>query len=310
MDSQLKPGFTETFSTVFRHELQQDGSKLRNSVMGSMQEGASARTAINVGDSDPREDNSVVDNLVYTETELEPRWIYPRTFKDAKTASAIEAKHTNFTYHTISMNYAKSMAKGFGRMIDKVIVEGALGTARIGENGEETEAFPTDNIIEREPGSTGTLTAPSPITIDTLIEVRRILANENADMTLGSMTMVIGPDHHAEILDISRAISIDYNNQKPLTNGSIDYFMGLNFREITGRGILPKESVTVGGAQFVATKLPVYSMNSLELGVWREPMLELFPRKETSMASYGVKGWMMIGCTRLYEKAVVQIYAT
>lgn len=126
----------------------------------------------------------------------------------------------------------QAMRAGKMRAMDDKVIEAATGTAREGENGETSVAFPSSQVIavdnrnflhdaENVPAS-GAL----PLTIGKIITAGVML---DASEIEGEKVMAVSAVQLGNLLSSTPATAAEYNSVKGLVNGAINQLLGFTF---------------------------------------------------------------------------------
>lgn len=207
------------------------------------------------------------------------------------------------------------------RRRDLVAVEGLIGTAWTGENGDIPVTFNEKaNTIPVGYVQSGTYTA-SGLTFDkivrakTIFGMRNVLGQDVERQDLGGPEMVILCTHEelAALYGINEFTNILYSDQRPIASGYIDNVLGVRFIALTA-DMLPFGSRPLGTAADPTAGTPTtnvrtliaFTMNSVAFGV----LEELFVRIEelpTNQYVWQTYSEIAMGATRIEDKGVLKI---
>lgn len=207
------------------------------------------------------------------------------------------------------------------RRRDMVAVEGLIGTAWTGENGDIPVTFNEKaNTIPVGYVRTGSYVA-SGLTFDkivrakTIFGMRNVLGQDVERQDLGGPEMVILCTHEelAALYGINEFTNILYSDQRPIASGYIDNVLGVRFIALTA-DMLPFGSRPLGTAADPTTganttnvrSLVAFTMNSVAFGV----LEELFVRIEelpTNQYVWQTYSEIAMGATRIEDKGVLKI---
>lgn len=190
-------------------------------------------------------------------------------------------------------NYVMNIAHALGRKIDEILIDAALGNSVSVDADESGSNIGVANTIDEDFG-TG---SDSDITVEKLIEARRILATNNCwDKDL---YCVIDPTANAALLNETKVGSSDYNRGQVLVTGQMQPYMGFKFIEL---GDLLPAAVSNIKTMFA------FARSGLVLGVYEDIM-----SREGILVDEGFSrllyGKMIMGATRIEEEKVVPIEA-
>ena len=184
-----------------------------------------------------------------------------------------------------------SHAKAFQRSMDEAVLVAALGTAYIGEDGDEAVDLPSTQKVDVSYG-----TANSGLTLAKLIEARSILGENEAD---GETLLFFYAQKQLDnlLLNVNAVSSADYNNVKALVEGRITNFMGFEFVKTQ---LLPIDSSTnVRSCIAMAASGVAFSKNGMNTKIIvRDDLNETLQIR--TKARYGA--------TRTEEEKVVAVY--
>ena len=115
-------------------------------------------------------------------------------------------------------SYTRTMAAGFGRLIDEVIMDAADASAKTGVKGNGAAAtLDGDHTIPA--GGSG-------LDLPKIIEASRKLNSAEMD---DDRHWAVTARQLEDLLGITEIIDSDFNTVKALTSGKVDNFMGFNF---------------------------------------------------------------------------------
>ena len=192
--------------------------------------------------------------------------------------------------------YAEKMANGFGRKIDDVIIAAATGTATTvtsslaGTTG--TASMLAGNIIGEDFG-----TANSDLTIEKVIEAKRILKKNEVDMD-EPMYLVLNASAEASLLNTVKATSRDYGVTR-LETGEVSLLLG--FKVLRSERILGALSSESDPKLCLA-----YSRSAIALAMNMDVRTNIAQNPERRHA-WQVYMQMSLGAVRLEEEKVVSI---
>ena len=173
-----------------------------------------------------------------------------------------------------------------GRAMDDLIIAAATGTAKTGEDGTTSTAFPS--------GQTAGTTAGG-LTIVKLREAMQLLIAAEVDVDNEPLFCAIGAQQHDDLLGQTQAISLDFTNKPVLVDGRIRSFMGFNF--------IDSQRLALSGTDRTAI---CFAKSGLHLGFWNDIEVQISDRADKSYSTQVYcKG--TFGATRVEEKKVVAI---
>jgi hypothetical protein len=185
----------------------------------------------------------------------------------------------------------QSHAKAFQRSMDEAVLNAAIGTAYIGEDGDEAVDLPSTQKVDVSFGS-----ANSGLTLAKLIEARSILGENEAD---GERLIFFYAQKQLDnlLLNVNQVSSADYANVKALVEGKVNMFMGFEFIKTQ---LLPIDSSTnVRTCVAMAASGVAFSKNGMSTKIIvRDDLNETLQIR--TKARYGA--------TRTEEEKVVAVY--
>ena len=288
MSTEITTAFVDTFRPSVLHLANQKESRLRNFVdletlpngdrhyferMSAPQDTASLRTSRH-GDT-PQVD-----------TPHSRRALDPEVYEHADLIDIGDDKRTAIA---AANNYAMLFGEMFGRTMDKVIIDAALGSANTGHDGSTAVALPAAQQISA---------SATDLTVAKLRSAKDILGDNEADEDLH---IACTQSQITNLLTETEITSSDYNTVKALVQGEVDTFMGFRFHRIKASLISTDGS---GDRQVVA-----WSRRGIKLGVNEAPTIRVSERADKSY-SQQVYMRMDIGAVRMEEERVVEIACT
>lgn len=198
----------------------------------------------------------------------------------------------------------QAMRAGKHRKMDSAIRTGFFASAREGETGETTVAFPSAQVISAAsrkflhaaettalPGS-GSL----PLTIGKLILARSMLAKSN--IVGGKRYIAVDSDDISGLLSTIPATSGDYATLKRLESGELDQFMGFTF--------VRDENLGSKSGDSTIRELPVWLDKAMIYKAREIVTATITIRGDKSMRPYAYYE-MQHGVMRRYDKGVIKM---
>lgn len=193
--------------------------------------------------------------------------------------------------------YAQKIVNALGRQADDILLSALYGSANSYDRDETATgtALTAGQIIDEDFG-----TANSGLTIAKLIEARRILLANNADLDSETPVVLFDGQSEMDLLGTTQVTSSDYNTVKALVAGEVDTFMGFKF--VRCQRLADAQHKT--SESFVRT---IVFMPSA-LGVVKNGDMETMISERNDLAhSIQVYSRMYLGAVRLEEEKVVVI---
>jgi hypothetical protein len=189
-----------------------------------------------IGTSDPKKVNTVVPDSPEGIIDMTRRVGSFESFHDGKFIESIQKVHQ---LQDPTNEVMAAMRAGKMRYADKKIRDSFFASVRIGESGENTLNYPSENIIlaaDRDflhAQETGALPASGalPLTLGKLLKVRGLIKKSRVmDILPGSrMKIAVRQDDISQLLSTIAVTSADYATVRRLESGEINSFMGFDF---------------------------------------------------------------------------------
>lgn len=164
-----------------------------------------------------------------TDSPLSKRWIrpYPQDL-----ASLFDEWDETFLGDVVLPNSDTVQSHGYGynRLIDRTIIEAAVGTAFTGETGTTAVVLPSSQKIAVNFVETGA-PANSGLTIGKLRQAKFMFDDNEVDEDEMRVMAVTGRQLQ-DMLRTTEVTSSDFNTVKALVEGKVDTFMGFKFRRV------------------------------------------------------------------------------
>lgn len=304
MSFNVSTAFVQQYSTNVMMLLQQQGSRLRNTVQSYKFQGKAASMAEQFGSVSPVRNQSRHSDTPLISTPQDKRWIYPN---DYDWADLIDNQDKLRMLIDPTSQYAMAGAWAMGRAIDDEIISGIFNSNNTGENGTSaTGLLSAFNSGSQAVAANTGASSNTGLNIAKLRAAKRILLASEVDIDNDPLYMVITAKQHDDLLNEAQAISLDYNSTPVLVNGKINSFMGFNFihsERIPGgasfnTAINPAVTGYTTGSQWM---VPFYSKSGMALGLWNDVQTSI-DRRADKRNSYQVYVTGTFGGARLEEK--------
>lgn len=281
MSVQVTTAHVQQYKANIQLALQQKGSRLRRTVTVEQFYGKAAKAIEQVGAVAVSEVTVRHGDTPRTDTPHFARWVTPRDFDGA---DMIDSEDKIRMLVDPQSSYVMNWTAGMGRAIDDEIIRAATGTCMVGENGTTSEVHDGTNW-NIDPGGVG-------LTVTKLRTARRILGAAEVDPD-EELFCILSWDQIEDLLGETLLVSNDYNTVKPLADGKITAFMGLNF-------VQSERILNDGTDDWVL----VYPKSGMLLGVWNDLTVKVdeLPTRRYSTQVY-VKG--TYGATRTHHSPTV-----
>ena len=315
MSFNVSTAFVQQYSTNVQMLLQQQGSRLRNTVQNMKFQGKAASMAEQFGQVSPVRNQSRHSDTPLISTPQDKRWVYPN---DYDWADLIDSQDKLRMLIDPTSNYAMAGAWAMGRAMDDEIISGLLNSNNTGENGTSaTGTLYAYNSNSQSVAATTGASAATGLNIAKLRLAKRKLLEAEVDVDNDQLFVAITARQHDDLLNEAQAISLDYNTKPVLVDGKITQFMGFNFvhsERIPGganfnTAINPAiatgstDGTYTAGSRYM---LPCWAKSGMALGVWNDIQTSI-DRRADKRNSYQVYVTGTFGAARMEEKKCVII---
>lgn len=315
MSFNVSTAFVQQYSTNVQMLLQQQGSRLRNTVQNMKFQGKAASMAEQFGSVSPVRNQSRHSDTPLISTPQDKRWVYPN---DYDWADLIDSQDKLRMLIDPTSNYAMAGAWAMGRAMDDEIISGLLNSNNTGENGTSaTGTLYAYNSNSQSVAATTGASAATGLNIAKLRLAKRKLLEAEVDVDNDQLFIAITARQHDDLLNEAQAISLDYNTKPVLVDGKITQFMGFNFvhsERIPGganfnTAINPAIATGSSDGTYTAGTrymLPCWAKSGVALGVWNDIQTSI-DRRADKRNSYQVYVTGTFGAARMEEKKCVII---
>lgn len=285
----ISVAFVQQYSDNIIQLAQQKGSVLRNTVMNKSVVGRNAnfdRIGATVAHKKvARHGPTPISDVPHSR-----RRVY---LEDFEWASLIDTNDELKTLIDPKSSYVTAGGMSLGRSMDDEIIAASTGnsTAVGVAESESSVALPAKQKILKDFGA-----ADSNLTIEKLIEARRILMANDIDMS-EELTFVVNASALMNgLMQENEIQSFDYNTVKALVRGDIDTFMGFNF--VRTERLLGGDSTPV--------LCLAYAKSAIGLALGKDISSRVSERDDLSYSWQAFTN-MTIGAVRVEEEKVVSI---
>ena len=315
MSFNVSTAFVQQYSTNVQMLLQQQGSRLRNTVQNFKFQGKAASMAEQFGSVSPVRNQSRHSDTPLISTPQDKRWMYPN---DYDWADLIDSQDKLRMLIDPTSSYAMAGAWAMGRAIDDEIISGLLNSNNTGENGTSaTGTLYAYNSNSQSVAATTGASAATGLNIAKLRLAKRKLLEAEVDVDNDQLFIAITARQHDDLLNEAQAISLDYNTKPVLVDGKISQFMGFNFvhsERIPGGAnfnTVINPAIATGSTDGTYTSgsrymLPCWAKSGMALGVWNDIQTSI-DRRADKRNSYQVYVTGTFGAARMEEKKCVII---
>lgn len=292
MSENIPALFTTQYTTNLEMLLQQKGSKLRGKVREGFHVGKMASPVNQVGAVALQSPAGRFAPLNRVDANFTRRWVIPQ---DGELPQLVDTFDELKTIVDPKSMYVQNAAMAVGRAWDDAIIAAATATATIGTDNASlsSETFNTTNF---QIASTFGSSSASGLTVAKLIEAKRILRHYHNDLETDPLTLVIGSQQEADLLNQVQVVSTEFNDRPVLVDGKLTRFLGFD--------IVVSERLAT--ASNVRTCL-VWVKSGMYLGIWKDMTNRIDIRVDLSSQPYQVYTSVSYGATRLQPGKVLSI---
>ena len=291
MSINLPSHYVSQFSSNIQLLLQQEGSRLRNTVMSGNHVGKQASPVDQIGAIEMQPVSSRFAAMGRVDAAVDRRWVFPSDFDLPQLIDSFDKLRLLTDPQS---SYVQNAVQAAGRQIDKLIIAAAIGTAKTGETGATSTILPTGQKVVVGFGAA----ADVGLTVAKLKEAKRLLMA--ADVSpMEELYLPLGATQHDNLLSEMQIISKEFGaDSAVLKEGKIQRFLGINFihTELAVANL-------VGGD----VTLPLYAKSGMYLGIWNDIITDISQRKDIQSIPWQAYVMMTMGATRIEEEKVVQI---
>jgi hypothetical protein len=298
MSENLFTLFTTQFSTALELKLQQMGSKLRGKVRGGTHVGKQASPVNQIGAIQSSAPAGRFAPKNRTDATFTRRWVFPT---DREIDQLIDSYDELRTIVDPKSEYVENAAMAVGRDWDDNLISSAFGTA---QTGIDASAFTPENFnASTSVGNAGFqvvsnfgASSANGLTVAKLIETRRVFRHNHVDLDNDGMTLVIGSQQEADLLNQVQVVSREYNDKPVLVDGRVTRFLGFD--------VVVMERLNVASS---VRSCIAFVKSGLYLGMWKDVTNRVSIRNELSSEPYDLFTSHTFGSTRTQPGKVVQI---
>jgi hypothetical protein len=272
------------------------GSKLRGKVREGFHVGKMASPINQVGAISLKQPAGRFVPKNRTDAQFVRRWVFPL---EGEIDQLIDSFDELQTIVDPKSQYTENAANAVGRGWDDAIIVQATGTAQIGQDASalSSETFSTTNFqISASFGSS----AAAGLTVAKLIEAKRIFRHYHNDLETDPLTVVIGSQQEADLLNQVQVVSTEFNDRPVLVDGQVKRFLGY---DVVVSERLPQTTVGTTRGVLAFVKSGIY------LGMWKDITNRVSIRNDLSSEPWDLWTSVMYGASRLQPGKVIQILA-
>ena len=270
--------------------LQQRGSKLANTVMSGTHIGKQASPVDQIGAVTAQKVTTRFGPMQRVDAPTDRRWVFPVDYdlpQYIDTFDQLRLLNDPKSHYIVNGMYA------MGRAMDDEIIAAFFGTAKTGENGGTSTAFPAGDVVAVDEGAA----SATGLTLEKLIAAKEQLLAAEVDVEMEPITACISARQHSDLLRETEIASKDYNEKAVLVDGMVRQFLGINF--------VLTERLGVDGSSY--REVPIFVKSGMYLGKWQEITSSVAQRHDLRGEPWQVYAHGTFGATRLEEGKVIKI---
>lgn len=287
--SQNVPGhFVTQYTTNVQLLLQQTQSSLRPYVSMGNHIGSAAVPVDQIGKVEALTVSGRFAPITDQDIPTDRRWVYPI---DKRISTLVDHFDKLRLMMDPTNEYVRSTAAGMNRAIDDIIAAAFFAAANTGVAAATSTVFATANQVSVNVG--GTTSGLNVAKIRKAVQLLRSYFVDPSDEIYCAVSSI----QIDNLLNEVQVISSDFNQVKPLVDGNVTRFMGVNF--------IPCERLPVNGSSY--RRVPVWVKSGMHLGIWNDVRGDMSQRKDLVGLPWQVYTDMTIGATRLEENRVIEL---
>ena len=280
--------FVEQYSTVLQALLQQMEARFRPYFMTGSHRGDGAAVVDQYGAIEAYQPVGRNAPLVGQDVSADRRWVYPADREIVRWVNEYDKLRMLIDP---TSDFMRGVAMGMARAEDDICIGAFFGTAQTGNGGGTATTFPAAQQVGVNVGGT-----TSGMNIDKLLNAKRILAANFVDPS-EEVYCAVSARQVEDLLKQAQVVSSDFNSVKPLTDGKVTRFLGVNF--------IPSERLDTDGSGY--RRVPIWVKSGVHMGVWGDTKSNIVQRHDLSGTPFQIYSRFTLGATRTEEGRVVEI---
>jgi hypothetical protein len=280
--------YVEQYSTILQALLQQMDARFRPYVMTGNHVGDGAAVVDQYGSIEAQQPVGRNQALVGQDVTADRRWVYPNEREVTRWVNKYDKLRMLIDP---TSEFMRGVAAGMARAEDDIIINAFFGTAQTGNAGGTATTFPSAQQVSVDTGGTG-----SGLNVDKLLRGKRILAANQVDPS-EEIYCAVSAVQTEDLLKQAQVVSSDFNTVKPLADGKVVRFLGINF--------FPSERLLLNASS--QRRVPLWVKSGMHMGVWGDTMSDITQRKDLSGFPWQIHSNFTKGATRVEEGRVVEL---
>jgi len=292
MSINIPTHFVQQYTSNIDLLLQQQGSKLRNSVSAGTYVGKQASPVDQIGKIEMQSVTSRFSPMTRVDAPTDRRWVFPSDFDLPQLIDSFDKLRL---ITDPKSSYVSNAVMAAGRQFDRLILSAMTGTAKTGESGGTSTSFTSGNEVTVSIGGTN-----STLNVAKLRAVKKLMMANFVDFDMEEAFVCLTAVDHDALLGEIQVVNRDYNDGVPvLKDGKVMSFMGFNFIHCE-----LAETVLAGTNKVT---LPVWVKSGMHLGVWGDIQNSIAIREDLQGRPWQLYTQMTAGATRIEENKVYSI---
>lgn len=292
MSENISKLFTTQFATNLELKLQQMGSKLRGRVSEGAYVGKQASPVNQIGAIQLKAPAGRFAPKNRTDADFTRRWVFPQ---DGEIDQLIDGFDLLRTIVDPKSQYVQNAAMAVGRGWDDAIIAAFFATSYTGQDAAAltAETFDTGSFQIASTFGAGSAVG---LTVDKMIEIKRLFRHYHVDLESEEATIIIGSTQEADLFKQTQVTNLDYTDRPVLVDGKVTRFMGLNIV------VSERLSVVSNVRNCIA-----FVKSGMHLGVWKDMVNRVSIRNELSSEPYDLYTAVSFGATRTQPGKVLSV---
>ena len=231
----------------------------------------------------------------------ERRWVQPTSFFTHTICDNFDKVRTRVQ---LNSPYLKSQMNAMNKEMDIKVIDSALATSVVGEEGGSTVTFAND-------GGTSIAVGTTDLTSVKLLDGLKSLKEGEVDLDdpEEAIICVITPHQEATLLNDEKFINADYISKQLLAErGNLTWWKGINFiisNQLTGKVDGVRADVDPGANE--DRSVLMWAKSGMHLGLWDDIHGKIVERTDLTNDPPEMSVYATIGATRLEGAKVVEI---
>jgi hypothetical protein len=255
--------------------------------------GEGFRPEMTVGEAAVQERTVRLEKRTPQELGVNGRWLSPRDYD----CGPYPEDTLDRVRNGIQLNgtFVQSSVAAINRHKDRVAVTAMFGSAATGKNGTGAAAVFDTTDMRVAAGGTN-------MTVAKLADAKAKLIYQEVDLDEEQAHVAMTEKQWKSLMNDMKAISGDYNDEKPLKKGVIEEYVGFKIIVVSSRRLNFLSSTD--------RRCPFWVPSGVYLGMWDNLTSDIYEDKSYRGTTYMVYSSYSMAATRLDEKKVGDILCT